>query len=252
MNEIQVEALTFYTASEAELKNFQETLRIFLPEKALLEKLLSSYKTFIRALNKSKMTKNDIPTIKMFFVCLREFIISAQLVGQGHFSEGYALISRASEAVGYGATMKLDVKKAEIWIEKSGRKEFRELFGEPFPKNNNLLHPVIFNIYNTTRDYGTHTNFGSTIHFTSIISETKFEFVYCDFNDIKWVKRNLLWVIHSFTEFLIVFKKLFPEGLESNWLKTFDEYLKEWISYKESSREFFSTETIGNPTSHIA
>lgn len=239
MNKIKVEELSFLTVSETEVKNFKETLNGFSEEHNLLEELLKLYKTFISSCNKN-LKDTDVPTLQMYFICFREFLVSSQLVGQGHFSEAYSIISRASEAVGYGVVMKQDANKGKVWIENSGKKDFKKLFGEPFPKGNKLLHPTVFHIYNLTRDYGGHANFASTIHFVSITGKLSYEFVYCDYNDTSWIKRNLLMSLHSFTEFLIVFKQLFSKNLELNWIDELNKYVDKWILYRDANRALFN------------
>ena len=237
MKKLDKSLLTFTTLSDTELENFKETLRSFPEEHQLLEDLLSLYKSYIGSLNDKKDV--DFPVIQLFFICLREFLISSQLMAQGHFSEAFTIISRASEAVGYSVVIKQDSSKGNIWLTQSGKKEFKKSFGEPFPKGNRLLHPTIFHIYNTTREYGSHANFGSTIHFTEKIESLKYRFIYCDFSDNDWIKRNLLMLIHSFTEFLIVYKVLFKGKLKEKWRNKFSEYVTKWIVYRDANKLLF-------------
>lgn len=238
-SKLPVDEMTFETVADTELKNLRETLRAFPEEHKLLEELLKLYKTFISSLN-SKAHDSDFPALQMFFICFREYLVSAQLTSQGHFSEAYTIISRASEAVGYGVVMKEDVEKAKLWVTTSGKKDFKALFGPPFPKGHKLLHPTIFHIYNSTRNYGSHANFGSTIHFISQIEPSKFEFVYSDINDIDWMKRNLLMVLHSFTEFIIVFKSLFGDYLHDDWKEEFEYYVTGWIKHRDANKVLFN------------
>jgi hypothetical protein len=239
MKQLDERLLTLTTISDTEQENFKETLRSFPNEHQLLENLLTSYKSYIRSINDTK--DFDLPILQLFFICLREFLISSQLMAQGHFSESFTIISRASEAVGYSVVIKQDSSMGNIWLTQSGSKEFKKNFGEPFPKGNRLLHPVIFHIYNTTRTYGSHANFGSTIHFTTHIENLKYRLIYCDFNDSDWIKRNLLILIHSFTEFLIVYRVLYKDKLEEKWKRSFSEYVSKWVAYRDANKSLFKT-----------
>lgn len=176
----------------------------------------------------------------MFFITQRGLLISAQLMGQGHFAEAYSIISNSSEAVGHAVVMSTDIGKTKIWIKSSGKKGFKKTFGRPFPPGNSLLHPKIFSIYNITRDYGSHANFGSTIHFTKKTDKDTYTFSYCDFADINWIKRNILMVIHSYYEFIYVFKELFESNLSKEWDNSFKKLQTEWLKHKEENRDLFN------------
>jgi hypothetical protein len=238
MKIIQKKDLTFISNSEAELSNFKETYRLFPNEFILFEELLELYKNLNSSFLK-KPTDNLVPIIQMDFICFRGFLISTQLMGQGHFSEAYSIISRSSEAVGYAVVMNIDKEKGKIWIEKSGTKEFHDLFGEPFPKGEKLLHPTIFSIYKITRRYGSHTNFDSIIHSFTKNEDRKFTMIYCDFNDIKWMKRNLMFIVHSYVEFLLVFCNLFSNFLDKTYSKQVEKFNVLWITYKLNNSELF-------------
>lgn len=225
--------------AEMELKNLRISKIKFPDDFKGLEELLILYKSFIKSFVKPP-NQNKVPILQMYFITLRGFIISTQLMLQGHFSEAFTIISRASEATGYAVVMNNDIEKIKAWINKEDNKEFKKLFGKPFPKGNKLLHPSVFTIYNLTREYGSHANFVSTIHFTSKISHNKAEFIYCDFNDFDWMKRYLVFTIHSYFEFLVVFKKLFNANLNKDWCLKFDAFFKKWCYYRDNHKNLFS------------
>jgi hypothetical protein len=241
MKTIPLEDFTFDNVAKMEQANFFESKRVFPEEFSLLEELLSLYKIFFRSFGK-KTSRDKIPVLQMYMICFRELIVSSQLMGEAHFSEAYTIISRASEAVGYAVVMNGSTDKANLWINNSGQKGFKKLFGDPFPKGNKLLHPTIFAIYDITRTFGSHANFSSTIHFISHKGPDKFEFSYCDLYNFNWMKRNFLFTIHSFFEFMVVFSKLFHNELNNSFKVQYETLLKRWVSYRTANQDLFKTQ----------
>lgn len=236
-NDLLDESLDIISLADTELNNLKSSIGNFSKEHVLLEHLFNLYKLLI----KSFMTttdQNHIPILQMYFITFRSFLVSSQLTLQGHFSESLTIISRASEATGYAAVMFNNIEKSKAWISKDDNRTFKEAFGQPFPPENKLLHPKIFGIYNITREYGSHANFVSTMHFSSITGG-KVEFVYCDFNDLNWMKRYLIFIIHSFFEFLVVFQTLFKSNMDTNWTNKYNTYLSEWSTYRDANKNMF-------------
>lgn len=229
--------LDFATLAETEIKNLRSSLEHFSDEFLNLEELIGLYKLFLKSF-KTSLNREHIPILQMYFITFRSFLISSQLVSQGHLSEALTIISRASEAVGYAVVMFDNSEKIKVWLKKDETKNFKSLFGQPFPPGNKLLHPTIYHIYNITREYGSHANFVSTIHFSTFSSE-KVEFVYCDFNDPSWMKRYLMFTIHSFFEFIVIFQELFKNDLNENWYKQYNSFLNVWSEYRDKNVNMF-------------
>ncbi len=216
--------------SNLEGKNFLVSVKKFPELFDYINQLSYLYQTLLKSFQKPP-SQIYIPILQLFFVCIRGFYISIQLIGQGHLTEGYSIISKSSEAVGYSAVMKENKKKIMVWITKSD-KEFRDVFGKPFPKNNQLLHPRIYHIYNVTRKYGSHNNFESTIHFFKVLDDFRINFTYNDYYNDKNISLGLLFAINSYYDFLIVYKEIFKDVILKEYISNFKLFENKWKMFK--------------------
>jgi hypothetical protein len=129
-----------------EYNNLKISIKKFPQEFYYINQLIVIYQELPRNIN--KYPREKIPVLSMFWSCLTGLIIVSRLILEGHISEAYALISRSAEAVAYARKMAKNPEKISLWIKKDNNnpKKFKKEFGYPFPKEDSLLYPDIFNI----------------------------------------------------------------------------------------------------------
>lgn len=226
-----------------ERNNLMASLQKYPTEAEYINSVLNLFQSFNKSFDKT-VDHEEIPSIQMFWLVFRGFNISTQLALQGHFSESYAIISRSAEATGYARKFQTDTGLLDIWFKKKEftLSEFKSKFGEPFPENDNLLHPKVWDIYNLTRDYGTHSNFETTVFFTDaskLDTDNQVFFEYSDFTDEINTQRTINYIIYCHFEFLKVFRELFKLKLNQIWISELDRVITQYDEYKNTLRKIF-------------
>lgn len=158
----------------------------------------------------------------MYWTCFRGFLISTQLVLQGHIPESYTITSKSAEAVALAQKFNLYPEKMLQWVKKD-RKDavlFRRLLGKLFPEKDPLLQPNIFNIYELTSEYGRHPNFSSTVFYSDfgqLHTENTVFFSFNDHSDESNFLRTFNYVIFSYLSFLRAFSTILGDYLSKEW-----------------------------------
>lgn len=232
----------FITITEEEIKNFKVTTNRLPEEIKHANKVLYLYQNL--ASNLKTYPRDLTPILQMYWACFRGFLISGQLIFQAHIPEAEAIISRSAEAVASARKMSINPEKIEEWIkaEKDTSQPFRRILGTLFPKEDKLLHPEIFDIYELTSEYGRHPSFKSSIFFSGLKkmkTENKVEFTYCDFEDELNLKRCVNYYIHAYLKFLSVFREIFKKYLSKEWIKEYEQVNAEYDVYRETLRNEF-------------
>ncbi|MDP2637538.1 MAG: hypothetical protein Q8P26_00560 [Candidatus Levybacteria bacterium] len=234
----------FNVISEDERTNFKATISRFPEEMKYADKLLYLYENLASHL--STYPRDLTPVLLMYWTCFRGFLISSQLMFQAHLPEAYAIISRSAEAVASARKMSINPEKVPEWIkaEKDTSQPFRRILGKLFPKEDKLLYPEIFNIYELMSECGRHPSFYSTIFFSNfekMKTENKVEFIYCDIEDEANLKRSFNYQVYVYLKFLSVFKEIFKKHLAKDWIKEFDQFEDGYRTYRETLRGVFKS-----------
>lgn len=227
---------SFLTFVKLDTQNLKASWHKNREESCLIEDLLYLYQNFSR--NLKTYPREQIPVISMFWSCLSGYVISTRLCLETHIPEAYALISRSAEAVGYARKMSKESKKTLIWInkDKANIKEFRTKFGQPFPSDDKLLYPEIYDIYNLTTNYGRHQNLESTIFSSNlnILNKNKIIFNYSYIDDEINLHRCINYTIYAYYKFLFCFKEIFFNYLFANWINYFVNYEERFNKHRDN------------------
>jgi hypothetical protein len=215
------------------------SLQKYATEDTIINETLTVFQSFNKSFTQT-VDQQEIPIISMFWLVFRGFNISTQLMLQGHFSESYMVISRSAEATGYARKFQQDAQLVDIWFSKHKVKinEFKEKFGSPFPQNDTMLHPKIWDIYNLTRNYGSHSNFETTIFFTDtskLKTDNRVNYEYSDFGEEINNRRMINYVIYCNHEFLKVFKEMFSAKLSDLWKNDLGKLLVKFENFKQTT-----------------
>jgi hypothetical protein len=227
-----------------EYNNLKISIKKFPQEFYYINQLIVIYQELPRNINKYPGEK--IPVLSMFWSCLTGLIIGSRLILEGHIPEAYALISRSAEAVAYARKMAENPEKISLWIKKDNNnpKKFKKEFGYPFPKEDSLLYPDIFNIYYITTNYGRHQNLSSTIFFTDLNNLKKDNKVYFNFSyfeDKVNLRRYINYTIYAFLKFLNAFRHIFKDYLSNTWIQKYKGLDKEYNNYKNKMKKLFKS-----------
>lgn len=223
------------------LRDQSRSIKVFLKslpnEKKIINRIISLYFNFHKSFNK-KIPRERIPELHLFWITLRGFFISIELMLQGHVSESYSIVSTSVEATGYAFKIYKNPLKSIIWIKKKdySHKEFKSKFGEPFPREFFKRFPELsqlYDIYNLTRDYGTHSNLEKTIFFKKKDEKNsnEYTFKFSELDNFPLVQSNLNYLIYAHIKILKIFKICFEDMLGKKWKsrlthveKTFDKH----------------------------
>lgn len=232
----------FSTISEEEINNFKATFSSLPDEAVFANRLLHLYETLAENLN--EYPRELTPVLQMYWTCFRGYIIGGQLTFQAHLPESFAILSRSAEAVGVARKLSKHPDKIEGWVKKDRKtsKVFIQMFKPLFPKDDSLVYPEIFNIWDLTTEHGRHPNFASTIFFSvfgRMKTENKVDFVYCDFEDEINLRRSINYLIYSHSKFLSAFREIFKKHLAQAWVDDFEKFTGEYSTYKETLKEVF-------------
>lgn len=233
--------LDFDTLLKFENQNLQASWHNFQNEALLIEQLSFLYQNVNS--NLDTYPRKQIPVLSMFWSCFIDFLISIRLILETHIPESYAIVSRSTEGVGYARKMSLNPELIPVWINKSEltNKEFRKKFGEPFPRNDSLLHPEIFSIYNLTSNFGRHQNMESTIFFSDFeqLKINKVNFNYSYIEDQTNLQRCINYVIYAYFKILSLFKEIFSNYLSKEWVDEFSKFKEHFDQHKEKLKLIF-------------
>jgi hypothetical protein len=237
---------TLQSIHDAEVNNFRATYQMFSDEVKYTNKLLSLYESLNR--NLSTYPRTQIPVLQMLWMCFRGFLTSTKLLFETHIPEAYAIVSRSAEAVGAARKMSLHPNKIPEWVEleKETSQPFRRILGKLFPKDDKVVSPQIFDIYELTTEYGRHPNFTSTIFFSDfgrMSTENMVDFNYFDFdsNNPTDLKRCLNYQIYAYLKFLSAFKEIFKKYLTKEWVKEYKQVEAEYGAFKQTLRGIFQS-----------
>lgn len=183
----------------------------------------------------------------MFWVCFRRFLISSSLILEGHFPETFALVSGAAEATASARKMSMHPEKIPDWIKRTKREgqPFPRVLGKLFPKEDKLIYPEIFSIYELVSEHGRHPSFESTIFFSDFSKmniDFQVHFVYSEFELETNLHRAINYVIFTFYKFLYVFKEVFKKYLKKEWVKEFQSFESVFNIHKNRLREKFEVD----------
>ena len=223
--------------------NFSASRKEYWKETKFTDKLLVLYDSLGDNFNEP-CPRELITILQLYWICLRSFFISSQLILQGHIPEALALISRAAEAAGYASKMSKNPDKVKIWVEKErGQpKDFHDRFGQPFPRDDKLVYPEIYEIYDTSGEFGRHSNFASTVFFSdfkNLRDKDMIEFRYTDSEDGINFRRSINYVISSYKKILLVFKEIFEDFLDDKWLENLKEFGNEYDKHTQGLKSMF-------------
>jgi len=241
MEELQIKDIL--AIAEAELDNIKVSLQKYPTEYGLIDKLIKLYIVIPNIFIKD-YPREKIPIIQMFWTCYRGFLISIQLALQGHITESYAITSKSAEAIALAQKFNLHLNKIEAWVKRNKKEDqpFRRMFKNLFPKNDRVVQPNIFEIYDLTSEYGRHPNFSSTAfysHFDKMNSEGTVLFSFNDLDDETNFHRNLNYIIYAYHKFLEAFSKILRDYLTKEWIKELDDFDAAFRQHKETLKEEF-------------
>lgn len=235
-----------WTISEAELNNIKVSIEKYPAEYLIVNKLIKLYKGVLVSFG-SVYPREQIPILSMFWTCFRGFIVSMQLVFQGHIPESYAITSKSAETVAISRKFSIHPHMIEKWIKrnKEEAQPFKRMLGELFPKDDKVVQPDVFRIYDFTTEHGRHPNFSSTI-FYSIFEKVNTEnTVLYNINDFDGnnYRRSLNYIIFSYHEFLIAYSKIFGKFLKKEWLQELEDLCTVFDLHKITLKGLFGDES---------
>jgi len=246
--EDEIQFTDIWTISDAELNNIKASLQKYSTEHKLIDRLIKLYKVLPDSLIKD-YPREKIPILQMFWTCFRGFLISIQLILQGHIPESYAITSKSAETVAVAQKFNSYPDKIEVWI-KNNKEEgqpFRRVLGRIFPINDKVLQPEIFKVYELTSEHGRHPSFSSTAiysDFNKISTESAVFFSFNELGDEINFRRNLNYTLFAYHKFLEAFSKIFYDYLTKEWIQELTNFDQAFRQHKETLKGEFEYETI--------
>jgi len=224
---------------EEEKNNLYVSIKKFKEEIKFLNRIGFLYQYFIKTIK--DYPKEKVPILQMFYSCFRNFYISTELMLKTHIPEAYTIISRSAEAVALARKFSKNSEIMNVWLKSKKNEKFIDKYGKLFPKEDSLLYPEIYNIYNLTSNYGRHQNFESTIFFTdtSNLNNNIINFNFSYIDDEQNLRRCINYLIYCYLKFLEIFNEIFKENLNKKYLQEFNILKNNFNLYKKSLLNLF-------------
>jgi len=212
--------------SELNNVNVKATTQHFPAETSAVNQLIDLYCTFTEALG-STVPENKLVEYELFWISLRGLFCSSELIFSAHIAESYSMTSRSLEAAGYANHIRISPVKSKIWLLKRHDTEgFKKAFS---PRWVGRETDKIKDAYNLTREYGTHSNFSSTIFSRITVDKNHHQNIFSDINDLPNLHRSILYTIHCYILILEIIELCFKDLLNIEWKDKFKLFRNQHI-----------------------